>query len=111
MSGLAQRVYEKAPTWLQTVFLNAYAARIHAERYGSVFKALESEWDRSQWWDPGRLREWQAERLRLMVRVAYDRLPFYRQRFDACGVRPEQIVGPEDLRRLPVVWSLTPPEV
>ncbi len=103
MSGLAQRVYENAPPWLQTVFLNAYAARIHAERYGSVFNALESEWDRSQWWDPGRLREWQAQRLQLMVRVAYDQLPFYRRRFDACGVRPEQIVGPEDLRRLPVL--------
>jgi phenylacetate-CoA ligase len=103
VSGLEQRVYQHAPAWLQTVLLNAQAARLHRERYGPTFEALEAAWDRSQWWEPARLRDWQAERLREIARVAYERVPFYRRRFDACGVRPEEITGPEDLRRLPVL--------
>src|SRR5690606_18865956 len=47
------------------------------------------------------LRRLQSERLREVVERVYQRVPFYRQRFDEAGITPEDIRGVEDLHRLP----------
>lgn len=59
-------------------------------------------------WDPAhecmereKLRELQLARLKETLRRVYERVPFYRQLFDAHGVRPEDLVELEDIRRFP----------
>ncbi len=49
----------------------------------------------------GRLRALQLQRLREVVRRVYERVPFYRSRFDEAGVRPEVVRSLDDLPRLP----------
>ncbi|MCC6536726.1 MAG: phenylacetate--CoA ligase family protein [Bryobacterales bacterium] len=44
-----------------------------------------------------------AARLAAFVRECYASSPFLRRRFDEAGVRPEQIQGPADLARLPLL--------
>lgn len=51
---------------------------------------------------PERLRELQDTRLRAVVRHAYERVPFYRERFRAAGFAPRAFRGLEDLARLPI---------
>jgi len=43
----------------------------------------------------------QLERLRRTVRSAYDNVPHYRRKFDAAGVRPEDVRSLADLAKLP----------
>ena len=43
------------------------------------------------------------EKLRSIVNYAYANIPFYKERFDKAGVRPEEIKGIGDLNRLPVL--------
>lgn len=43
----------------------------------------------------------QSERLRHMVRYVYTRAPFWRRKFDAAGLRPEDITGIDDLPKIP----------
>src|ERR1035437_6744910 len=50
---------------------------------------------------PPLLRELQSERLRNMVRYCYANTPFWRQKFDAAGVSPEDILTVDDLPKLP----------
>jgi phenylacetate-CoA ligase len=50
-----------------------------------------------------RLRQRQAERLQATVRMACERVAWYRQRFAAAGVTADQIRTPDDLVRLPFV--------
>jgi phenylacetate-CoA ligase len=47
------------------------------------------------------LRVLQSERLRVMVRYAYERAPFWRRKFDAAHLTPDAIGGLEDLHRIP----------
>lgn len=89
--------------WAQTLLLNAHALRIQRERYGRAFRDLQAEWDASQFWKPERMRSWQDERVRKLVRFAYERVPYYRRSFDAHGVSPNAIHGVEDLPRLPIL--------
>lgn len=50
-----------------------------------------------------RLARIQDSGLRRLVRRAWDRVPFYRERWEAQGIRPEEIQGRGDLGKLPVV--------
>jgi phenylacetate-CoA ligase len=48
-----------------------------------------------------RIRRMQLEKLRKQVAWAYARVPWYRDRFDEIGIRPEDVRALEDVRRLP----------
>lgn len=47
------------------------------------------------------LRDLQLRRLQALVGVVYERVPFYRKRLDAAGVRPGSVTSLEDLALLP----------
>ena len=47
------------------------------------------------------IRALQLERLKKIVAYAYERVPMYRQRFDAIGLKPEHIRTLEDIRHIP----------
>jgi len=47
------------------------------------------------------MTHWQEGKLREVVRYAYDRIEFYRQRFDEKGIHPEEIERVEDIALLP----------
>ncbi|MEF9841590.1 MAG: phenylacetate--CoA ligase [Raoultibacter sp.] len=47
------------------------------------------------------LRTLQTERLKKLVSYVYDRIPHYKEAFDAAGVKPEDIQSLDDLHKLP----------
>ena len=48
------------------------------------------------------LREHHGEVLRETVRIAYEGLPYYREKLDGAGVSPENVGGVDDLSRIPI---------
>ena len=57
---------------------------------------------RSQWWPASRLREYQACKLRRLLRHARSMCPFYRDRIADSGIDPDRATL-EDLPRLPTL--------
>jgi phenylacetate-CoA ligase len=57
--------------------------------------------ERSQYYAPEQLRDIQFARLRALLEHAYRACPFYRERFDAVGLRPGDVKRLEDLRAIP----------
>lgn len=47
------------------------------------------------------MKELQLEKLKHIVKYAYDNVAFYREKYDAAGVKPEDIRTLEDIRKLP----------
>ena len=47
------------------------------------------------------IREMQLERLKHIVAYAYERVPMYKKRFDAIGLRPEHIKTLKDIEHIP----------
>jgi phenylacetate-CoA ligase len=43
----------------------------------------------------------QLERLKVIVKRAYDNVPFYKKRFDEIGLKPEHIVTLKDIEKIP----------
>lgn len=52
---------------------------------------------------PDTLARYQLESLQAIVRRAYERSPFYREKFSRAGVTPEDIQSLEDVGRLPLL--------
>ena len=53
--------------------------------------------------DPQERRRLQGERLRKTVELEYANVPFYRERMDAKGVKPEDIQTVDDIVKLPFI--------
>src|SRR5215471_1549063 len=61
------------------------------------------EFERTQHLPPDELRRLQFCRLSALLSHAHARCPFYSERFDRVGFRPENVRTLEDLARLPVL--------
>jgi phenylacetate-CoA ligase len=57
--------------------------------------------ERSQWWTPEEMEEFQRKRLRALIKHAYSSVPFYRRIFRERGLTDEDIRTAGDLRKLP----------
>lgn len=55
----------------------------------------------NQWRSAGELRRIQLERLKKIVRHAWDEVPFYRRRFEEAGFHPDDLRSMGDLARIP----------
>lgn len=103
LSGLTQNVYKSLPVAVQNLLVSEYGRRIRSERFGEGFEEATAELERSERLDPDVRRARTDARLRRLVGHAYDTVPFYRDRMDACGLRPRDIAGARDLPKLPVL--------
>ena len=61
------------------------------------------EFERTQYLPADELRRLQFCRLSALLSHAHARCPFYRERFDRAGLRPEDVRTLDDLHRFPVV--------
>ncbi|HET6284344.1 MAG TPA: hypothetical protein VFH73_25530, partial [Polyangia bacterium] len=58
--------------------------------------------EQTQWRSLDELIALQAADLRRLLRHAFANVPFYRQRFEAAGIGPDDVRLPDDLRKLPI---------
>jgi phenylacetate-CoA ligase len=58
---------------------------------------------RRAYWRPEKLEEYQNKKLRLMVRYAYEHVPYYKRKFKELGLDLSSIKTQRDLNKLPVI--------
>jgi len=58
---------------------------------------------KSELWSEARLRSYQIERLRLVLRHAYEHTQFYKKRFNEAGFNPYEVDSFDPLKRIPPV--------
>lgn len=102
-AGSLQHLYNNSPAFIQTMMLNAYAVKVHFERYGSKFKAVQVELDRSQFFSPAEINHYQETRLQQLVHHAYRTVPYYREAFDRIRLKPDDIKSTADLSKIPIL--------
>jgi phenylacetate-CoA ligase len=71
-------------------------------RGANTMKRLE-ELEDTQWWPREKILALQDERLRKLIRYAYDNVPYYRRVFEQRALKPEDIVTSGDLVKLPIL--------
>jgi len=62
-----------------------------------------SQLESTQWYSPTEIKELQLVKLQALIDYAYQKIPYYRNRFEETGVRPSDISSLEDIGKLPVL--------
>lgn len=65
--------------------------------------AYLAQYEAQQWLSPEALRKLQTERLRALLEHCQAQVPYWRRRFRELGFSWQDLRGPEDLARLPVI--------
>lgn len=103
MNSYLSAAYNRIPAWGQNLALTAYSALLDRERYGGRFGEFRTLLAQSERWSLAELRAYQDERLRAVVKHAYETVPYYRRRFDEIGLRPADVRTAGDLPKVPLL--------
>lgn len=100
-------IYSKMPIFLQNAACSLAGVKMRHERYNNVFHDALRYLRHSQWSSLEEQQEYQNERLRLMVKHAYETVPYYREIFDAEKITPQDIKTTKDLYKVPILEKNT----
>jgi len=103
MSGFRERLYDRLPAGIQNAVVSGYGRKILKERFGPEYDWWSAFLERSERFDRGELDAYRDERLREVVRHAYETVPYYRDLFDRLRLKPSDVRGKSDLEKLPIL--------
>jgi len=98
---LKSKVYINSPVFIQNILLTARGGLYRFLRQGKVFRNIFDELSTTQYLDEPGLKDWQDNRLRLIVEHAYKNIPYYKRLFKKLGILPGDIKSADDLKKLP----------
>lgn len=96
-------VYDHSPAWAQHLYASAFGYWKIRQRYGKDYKRWSEFFENAATWSRSELEAYQQERLAATLQDAYEHVPFYRERFEARGLRPGDIKTVADLPKLPML--------
>lgn len=88
---------------LKRILLPLYQRIPEGIRRGPVYRDWSAFLEGSQRWAKDEVAAWQFERLREVVRGAYEETVYYRRVFNEAHFNPYHFGGLEDFRRLPIL--------
>ena len=98
-----EEIYPKLPVFLQNVACFLYGYRESKARFNREFHRRLDELMESEKWSRGEIAAYQDEKLRDLIRFAYDTVPYYHERMQAAKITPDDIRSRDDLPKLPLL--------
>lgn len=96
--GIAQ-LRKSSWTWLLKNFILPAGDFAFRQRMMKRLSFLE----KAQWWESEKLHSIRDRKLKDLINVAYNEVPFYRELMDQASLKPADIQKAADLRKLPIV--------
>lgn len=96
-------LYYKSPVFTRNFIRKVYFKIPYPYIYGIKFPKYYKWLIKTQWLPTEELEELQNEKLRTIIRHAYENVPYYRRIFDDRGLKPEDLQTKEDLKLLPTL--------
>jgi phenylacetate-CoA ligase len=107
MPDISQKLYQVSPIWVQNIGISAYGMHLRRVRFSREFDRVFEEFMRRQWDSAETLKEYQNERLRILIAHAYENVPHYRRAMDERRLRPSEIRTVDDLPKMPILRKET----
>jgi phenylacetate-CoA ligase len=102
-SFLVDQIYPRLPVFLQNAACWYHGKKESRIRFGGEFERRLRELVDSEKWSASEIEAYQNEKLRALVRQAYQDVPYYRARWKALRISPDDIRSRDDLHKLPVL--------
>ena len=107
MKDKLMKIYKFLPIPLQNIAVTMQGFRIRKQRYGGNFNKYVNELDKSQYFDKKTIKENQEQKLKYIVKIAYDNVPYYRKLFGKNHLKQSDIRYIEDLNKIPILEKET----
>jgi phenylacetate-CoA ligase len=101
--AIAEHVYPRLPVFLQNAACWYYGTKESQQRFGKLFDRHLSGLLESEKWSASEIEAYQDEKLRELIRYAYENVPYYRRRWQALRIVPGDIQSRADLPKLPIL--------
>jgi len=101
------KIYKILPFPLQNIAVTMQGFRLRKQRSGGNFNKYVNELDKSQYFDKKTIKENQEQKLKYIVKIAYDNVPYYRKLFRNNHLKPPDIRYIEDLNKIPLLEKET----
>ena len=102
-SVLVEQIYPRLPVFLQNAACWYYGTKEAKVRFGRAFDERLKELLDSEKWSAAEIAAYQNEKLRRLIRHAYENVPYYRERWKSLKLAPADIQCREDLTKLPIL--------
>lgn len=96
-------LYDRLPLPFQNAACSLEGFRINRTRFGSDFARNLGEYNERRAWSYERICEFRDQRIRSVVKHAYESVPFYNRLLREGGINYSDIRGLDDLKRLPIL--------
>jgi len=101
--SVAEHVYPRLPVFLQNAACWYYGTKESQQRFGKLFDQHLNSLLESERWCAAEIEAYQDEKLRGLIRYAYENVPYYHQRWQSLRITPTDIQSRADLPKLPVL--------
>ncbi len=98
-----KNLWDKTPAWARTILGKGLGFVPLPWLLGRKFRRQRAFAREAQWWSADRIRQYQLDRLREILTLAYEKTEFYRRTFDRIGFRPQDLRSLEDMAKLPTI--------
>lgn len=102
-----KNLWEKAPRPMKAALGLALSFAPLEWLLGGRFRAWRRFLREAQWWSAEQIREYQTNRVREMLTLAYEKTVYYRRAFREIGFEPGDLRELSDLQRLPRIDKTT----
>ena len=102
-----KNLWEKTPLWVKSTFGRGLGLIPPAWLLGKSFRKNCKFVHDVQRWPKEHVREYQINKLREILKLAYEKTKFYRQIFDSVGFHPNDFQSLDDICRLPTIDKQT----
>ena len=102
-SSFAQKLYWASPYFLKCWLAVRHARQSGRSRFGAEHEEILRQIAEHDQWTPQQFIDYQNQRLREIVALAAEHVPYYRQAFADVGADPAVVQTAEDLPRLPIL--------
>jgi phenylacetate-CoA ligase len=102
-SLFVEQVYPRLPVFLQNAACWYYGTKEARVRSGREFERRLRDLLDSERWSATEIEAYQNEKLRKLIRHAYENVPYYRECWRSLKLSPADIQSREDLPKLPVL--------
>ncbi len=98
-----KNLWDKTPLWLKSTLGRGLGLIPPAWLLGKSFRANCEFVRDAQWWAVERAQAYQINKLREILKLAYENTEYYRRMFDSAGFHPGDLQTLDDINQLPTI--------
>jgi len=103
MASKLEKIYNRCPTAVQNMIISLYGLKLYYREYGRDFKRQLAEFEKMQWYSRDDLKNYQNERLRILIDHCYRNVPYYKKLMNENKLAPADFRSVDDLHKLPLL--------